>query len=207
MIAQAAQDWLTGDETSDTPPERRVRYVFDEGHHLFDAADSGFAAFVSGAEMAELRRWIRAPRGARAAAPAVSKNGSRIWWPKTNRASCARGGGRGRRCAGRRRLDEPGDSGQPRGAGEVFLAAAYAHVSAQSDERESFYSREAGTEPLARIDRSGNPARGPAAPPGRAADAAGAKLRKQLDDEAEDLETYRAPASRRRRAAWSGAPS
>ena len=44
VIAQAAQDWLSIDETTDAPPERRVRYVFDEGHHLFDAADSGFAA-------------------------------------------------------------------------------------------------------------------------------------------------------------------
>src|SRR5579871_62210 len=58
VIAQAAQDWLSGDETTDTPPERRVRYVFDEGHHLFDAADSGFAALVSGSEMADMRRWI-----------------------------------------------------------------------------------------------------------------------------------------------------
>src|SRR3984957_2163567 len=63
VIAQAAQDWLSVDETTDTPPERRVRYVFDEGHHLFDAADSGFAALLSGAEMADLRRWIRGPEG------------------------------------------------------------------------------------------------------------------------------------------------
>lgn len=35
-----------------------TRYVFDEGHHLFDAADSAFAAHLSGAETADLRRWI-----------------------------------------------------------------------------------------------------------------------------------------------------
>ena len=63
VIAQVSQDWLAVDETTDTPPERRVRYVFDEGHHLFDAADSGFAAFLSGSEMADLRRWIRGPEG------------------------------------------------------------------------------------------------------------------------------------------------
>jgi len=39
------------------------RIVFDEGHHLFDAADSAFAAALSGAEAAELRRWIRGPEG------------------------------------------------------------------------------------------------------------------------------------------------
>jgi len=39
------------------------RIVFDEGHHLFDAADSAFSAALSGAEAAELRRWIRGPEG------------------------------------------------------------------------------------------------------------------------------------------------
>jgi ATP-dependent DNA helicase DinG len=34
------------------------RYVFDEGHHLFDAADSAFALHLSGREAAELRRWL-----------------------------------------------------------------------------------------------------------------------------------------------------
>jgi len=37
------------------------RIVFDEGHHLFDAADSAFSACLSGQEAAELRRWIRGP--------------------------------------------------------------------------------------------------------------------------------------------------
>lgn len=35
------------------------RIVFDEGHHLFDAADSAFAMALSGAEAVELRRWLR----------------------------------------------------------------------------------------------------------------------------------------------------
>ncbi|GAA0775040.1 ATP-dependent DNA helicase [Brevundimonas olei] len=39
------------------------RIVFDEGHHLFDAADSAFSACLSGQEAAELRRWIRGPEG------------------------------------------------------------------------------------------------------------------------------------------------
>ena len=33
-----------------------TRYVFDEGHHIFDAADSAFAVELSGSAMAELRR-------------------------------------------------------------------------------------------------------------------------------------------------------
>jgi ATP-dependent DNA helicase DinG len=35
-----------------------TRYVFDEGHHLLDAADSAFSVRLSGQEGRELRRWI-----------------------------------------------------------------------------------------------------------------------------------------------------
>lgn len=35
-----------------------ARYVFDEGHHIFDAADSAFCAHLNGTETADLRRWI-----------------------------------------------------------------------------------------------------------------------------------------------------
>lgn len=39
------------------------RYVFDEGHHLFDAADSAFSIHLTGSEMADLRRWIKGKEG------------------------------------------------------------------------------------------------------------------------------------------------
>jgi ATP-dependent DNA helicase DinG len=41
------------------------RLVFDEGHHVFDAADSAFSAALSGLEAVELKRWIRGPEGSR----------------------------------------------------------------------------------------------------------------------------------------------
>ncbi len=41
------------------------RLVFDEGHHLFDAADSAFSSCLSGQEAAEMRRWVRGPEGRR----------------------------------------------------------------------------------------------------------------------------------------------
>ncbi len=40
---------------------RPTRIIFDEGHHVFDAADSTFAAALSGAETIELRRWVIGP--------------------------------------------------------------------------------------------------------------------------------------------------
>lgn len=45
-----------------------TRYVFDEGHHVFDAADAAFSATLSGAETAELRRWLRGAEGGRSRA-------------------------------------------------------------------------------------------------------------------------------------------
>ncbi|WP_231712244.1 ATP-dependent DNA helicase [Vineibacter terrae] len=44
---------------------RPSRYVFDEGHHLFDAADGAFAAHLTGIETADLRRWLLGAEGRR----------------------------------------------------------------------------------------------------------------------------------------------
>lgn len=42
---------------------RPTRIIFDEGHHIFEAADSTFALALSGQESIELRRWIMGPEG------------------------------------------------------------------------------------------------------------------------------------------------
>lgn len=41
--------------------QRPTRILFDEGHHVFEAADSTFAAALTGAETIELRRWVIGP--------------------------------------------------------------------------------------------------------------------------------------------------
>ncbi|MEP5262718.1 MAG: ATP-dependent DNA helicase, partial [Nitratireductor sp.] len=62
-VAQAMpRDTETAGNAEDEEPsgrEARSRFVFDEGHHIFDAADSAFSASLSALETAELRRWIR----------------------------------------------------------------------------------------------------------------------------------------------------
>lgn len=58
VMVQAAQGLNDGDAVIPT------RYVFDEGHHVFGAADSAFAAVFSGIEGAELRRWLLGAEGA-----------------------------------------------------------------------------------------------------------------------------------------------
>lgn len=56
VMVQAAMGGLD-DSTQPT------RYVFDEGHHVFDAADSAFSADLTGMETAEVRRWLLGPEG------------------------------------------------------------------------------------------------------------------------------------------------
>ncbi len=40
-----------------------TRYIFDEGHHLFSAADSAFSSHLTAREGADLRRWILGNEG------------------------------------------------------------------------------------------------------------------------------------------------
>ena len=64
VLHQAAVDQALGAEfeTNDTARSGQARrLVFDEGHHLFDAADGAFSGHFTGLETAELRRWIRGP--------------------------------------------------------------------------------------------------------------------------------------------------
>ena len=191
VIAQAAQDWLGG-EQEDTPAERRARYVFDEGHHLFDAADSGFSAFLSGQEMVDLRRWIRGPEGrARTRMRGLEERLKDIIGGDEEAQSAL-----GECIAASSALAGEGwlsrlHGGGPRGSGEVFLAEAYQHVLGQNDSAERLYALEAETVQLsdAVIDsarRLGAALKRLIAPLQRLAQT----LRKQLDDEAAKLETY-----------------
>ncbi|WP_297369466.1 ATP-dependent DNA helicase [Acidocella sp.] len=50
-----------------------TRYVFDEGHHIFDAADSAFSVELSGTAMAELRRWLLGAEGTRSRAKGLQR--------------------------------------------------------------------------------------------------------------------------------------
>jgi len=191
VIAQASADWLATDETTDTPPEeaRRLRYVFDEGHHLFDAADSGFSASLSGREMAEVRRWIRGPEGrARTRMRGLEErlkdliaddeSAQRALDEAVQAAGALAGEGWTQRIGT-----------APRGPGEVFLAMAYAHVRARTQDGDAFYTLEAQTHPLdeAMLAAIGDLARGLR----RIADPLtnlARLLRKKMNDKAANLE-------------------
>ena len=192
VIAQAAQDWLSVDETTDTPAERRVRYVFDEGHHLFDAADSGFAALVSGTEMADLRRWIRGPEGrARSRTRGLEERlkdlieDSEEARNALDEAVMAAGALAGEGWMARLH------GAAAHGPGEVFLAAVFQQVRARSEDADAFYSLEADIHPaspelLEGARRLGSAFKRLAAPLLRLAH----YLRKRHDDKTKELETY-----------------
>ncbi|MEE8172303.1 MAG: ATP-dependent DNA helicase, partial [Alphaproteobacteria bacterium] len=52
MVQAARGAFASGERGAPT------RFVFDEGHHVFDAADSAFSAHLTGSEARELRRWL-----------------------------------------------------------------------------------------------------------------------------------------------------
>ena len=64
MVQAARAAFGTADERGGP-----TRYVFDEGHQLFDAADGAFAAHLTGTDAHEFRRWLLGPesRGRRGA--------------------------------------------------------------------------------------------------------------------------------------------
>jgi len=175
-----------------------TRYVFDEGHHVFDAADNAFAAHLTGAEAAELRRWILG-----AETPSRSGGGAR-----TSRAR-----GLARRVedlvagdeAGARALDlalraaralpGPGWPGRvagdaARGAGEAFLAAVRAQVMARAPAGPAQYGIEAEVRPASvAVLASGAALEAALARLGEPLVALGARLAARLDDEAAELDT------------------
>ena len=132
--------------------ELPTRYVFDEGHHLFEAADNAFSAHLSGYETAELRRWIRGPesnrgRSANRVRGLEKRVGDLLGDEDTlqtalthviSAASALPGDGWHSRIA----------SGAPMGPAERFLAASRVHVLARADKERDGYSLEASAEEL-----------------------------------------------------------
>jgi ATP-dependent DNA helicase DinG len=147
VMAQAAQNWTP--DADDAPGvERRMRLVFDEGHHLFDAADSAFATHLCAREMVEVRRWIIGPEGRTRGRTRGIEDRLRdivegdpglralVLEAKAAAASLAGDGAMGRVV-----------NAAARNSGEAFLSAVYAHVRARSSDIDPLYSLEAETEP------------------------------------------------------------
>ena len=124
------------------------RYIFDEGHHLFDAADSAFAGHLTARETSDLRRWLRGAESGRGRARGLKRRVEDLIAEDT---------------AGLQELESilqeslslaaPGWSkrlkeGNPVGVTENFLAHIYKQVFARADGRDGPYSLETDTRPV-----------------------------------------------------------
>jgi len=138
VMIQAA---MAGDER-----ELPSRYVFDEGHHIFDAADSAFSAHLSGLETAELRHWIRGAEGRRrrrvrglerrvADLVADHEDGAKMLTTAVRAAGALPDTGWLSRIV----------DGEPRGPVETLLLNVHAHVQARQTKAERGYSVESDT--------------------------------------------------------------
>lgn len=174
-----------------TGREARSRFVFDEGHHIFDAADSAFSAHISAAETAELRRWIRGAEGQRGRRGRGLED--RIGDLVSGDAEAEEALNAAIAAAGI--LPAPGwsarlNDGAPRGAAEQFLALVRQQVHARAADEDQLFSLETEIEPLVpgleeagrsldhALDRLAKPLL-------QIVD----RLRARLDAEAEDLDT------------------
>ncbi len=124
-----------------------TRFVFDEGHHVFDAADNAYSAHLTGLEGAELRRWLRGSEGRRRSRSRGLKNragdllgndeqAERALDTVIEMAAVLPGQGWRQRCA----------DGAPRGGAETFLTAVRRTIYARVDNAESPFDLEVSVE-------------------------------------------------------------
>ncbi|MFP3945105.1 MAG: ATP-dependent DNA helicase, partial [Alphaproteobacteria bacterium] len=150
VLSRAAQDLhlppdaSEGERTGEPP----THLIFDEGHHLFDAADSAFSSHLTGTELSELRRWVRGPeaRGRLRVRGLSERIGDLVDdlpdGPELIRkAQRAAAGLPGPGWQGRLRQESPA------GPCEAFLAALRAHVLEKAEMRTSGAQMEAEIHP------------------------------------------------------------
>jgi ATP-dependent DNA helicase DinG len=193
VLHQAAVDQALGvaqtDEEEAAPGGLR-RLVFDEGHHLFDAADSAFSGHLTALETAELRRWLRGPEAAgRRGRGLADRIGDIVADDETAEKLVSQ------TLAAARALPGPGwtrriQAGQPEGAAEAFLSLVRQQVLARA-EQNSGLSLETDCQPL--VDGLAEEAGNLAAALidlKRPMLALATALAKKLDDKAAELSTY-----------------
>ena len=170
-----------------------IRLVFDEGHHVFDAADSAFSAELSGHQGAELRRWLLGAEGgggsrARGLAgrlkdlAAVDEVIGEALSDVMNAALCLPGQGWATRIA---------DGARPKCSAETFLGLVRTQVYARAKDANTPYDLEADTRPP--IDMLPEAAGALALALGqlsRPMKALVTRLMQLLDDESAQLDTY-----------------
>jgi ATP-dependent DNA helicase DinG len=128
--------------------EVEPRYVFDEGHHLFGAADDAFAVHLSGVETRELRRWLRgAEDSRRGRARGLGRRAGDLV-EGDDEAAAALAAVLAAACAlpGEGWLGRVAED-RPEGPTEAFLARVHQQVTARANRENAGYSIEADARP------------------------------------------------------------
>lgn len=182
VMVQAA----TGDEAV-----LPLRYVFDEGHQLFDAADDTFSLHLSGREAAELRRWLRgAEEGTRQRRRGLKDRASELIDGDRTAVEALNAA-----LAAARSLPGPGwrarlVAGTPLGPAEAFLVLVRQQVYARATGGDAGFSLEAGVEPpLPGLIEAAAALADALVLIARPLQTLAHALQARLDDEAETLET------------------
>jgi len=123
-------------------------FIFDEGHHLFEAADSAFDMQLNGKWTADLRRWLLGTESdRRTRARGIRRRLEDLVADDDGAAKDLDDLVEAARClpapAWRNRLLE----NNPKGAAESFLALCHRQVLARNKEQNGFYSIETGVQP------------------------------------------------------------
>jgi ATP-dependent DNA helicase DinG len=127
-----------------------LRYIFDEGHHLFEAADSAYAGHLTARETRDLRRWLLgAEAGKRSRARGLYKRVEDLIVGDSNAEGALHAIQTAARDLTGNGWNKRLDSGMPSGPAEKFLHAVYAQVYARAKGIDGPYSLETGTYPLA----------------------------------------------------------
>ncbi len=127
-----------------------TRYVFDEGHHLFDAADSAFAAHLTAQETRDLRRWILGNEGGRrnSRARGLKRRAEDLCEGMAEAEELLRKILDAAECLPMDRWTHRLKEGTPSGEAEKFMAAIYKQVFARANGREGPYSLETDVFPV-----------------------------------------------------------
>ena len=194
VLHQAAVDHALGvarTEEEEAAPGGIRRIVFDEGHHLFDAADSAFSGHLTALETAELRRWIRGPEAERRRGRGLAdrigdllgedEQGERLLQQVLRAALALPGPGWTRRV----------QAGQPEGLAEHFLTLVRSQVLARAEQNGTGYSLETDCLPLVEgLGQAAAELSGALIELKTPMSALATALAKKLDAEAEDLSTH-----------------
>jgi ATP-dependent DNA helicase DinG len=126
----------------------KLRLVFDEGHHLFEAADSAFSGALTAVETAELRRWLIGPetsspsraRGLKRRVEELIGDDEECWGLVEKIEHLAR-------ILPREAWNQRVARGEGEGSAESFFALVRKQVYARAADRDNPYTLEADCQP------------------------------------------------------------